>query len=62
MPTPVRTTRTTHPTRTRLLAATTAALAALVLTACENGEGVRDEGPSQVSQSSSPSTANGSDG
>jgi hypothetical protein len=35
--------------RTRLLAATTIALAALALTACRNGEGVRDEGPSATS-------------
>ncbi|MER6129886.1 DUF4232 domain-containing protein [Streptomyces sp. NPDC001795] len=40
--------------RTRLLAATTVALAALALSACQNGEGVRDEGPSS---SSLPSTA-----
>lgn len=33
-------------TRTRLFAATTVALAALALTACDNGKGVRDEGPS----------------
>ncbi|MEU6371347.1 DUF4232 domain-containing protein [Streptomyces sp. NPDC046931] len=33
----------------RLLALTTVALAALALTACRNGEGVRDEGPSTAS-------------
>lgn len=35
--------------RTRLLAAATVALAAVALTACRNGEGVRDEGPSSAS-------------
>jgi hypothetical protein len=35
-------------TRTRLLLAATAALAALVLTACRDGEGLRDEGPSSL--------------
>jgi hypothetical protein len=37
-----------HPTRARarLLAVTLVALAALTLTACEDGEGLRDEGPS----------------
>lgn len=39
-------------TRTRLLAATTVALAALALTACDNGQGVRDEGPSAASKPS----------
>lgn len=38
--------------RTRLLAASTVALAALALTACDNGKGVRDEGPSAASESS----------
>ncbi|MET8412703.1 DUF4232 domain-containing protein [Streptomyces sp. NPDC005195] len=38
--------------RTRLLAASTVALAALALTACDSGKGVRDEGPSAASQSS----------
>jgi len=33
-------------TRARLLLAATAALAALMLTACKDGEGLRDEGPS----------------
>lgn len=32
-------------TRLRLLAATALALTALVLTGCDDGEGVRDEGP-----------------
>lgn len=37
-----------HPARARvrLLTATLVALAALTLTACEDGEGLRDEGPS----------------
>ncbi|MGW2379880.1 hypothetical protein [Streptomyces sp. NPDC001658] len=35
-----------RPARLRLLAATAAALAALTLTGCEDGEGLRDEGPS----------------
>ncbi len=37
-----------HPTRTRagLLAATLVTILALTLTACEDGEGLRDEGPS----------------
>ncbi|MFJ8010474.1 DUF4232 domain-containing protein [Streptomyces fagopyri] len=38
--------------RTRLLAASTVALAALALTGCDNGKGVRDEGPSAASESS----------
>ncbi len=40
-----------HPARARvrLLAATLVALAALTLTACEDGEGLRDEGPSTPS-------------
>ncbi|WAU79012.1 DUF4232 domain-containing protein [Streptomyces sp. Qhu-G9] len=40
-------------TRTRMLAAATFALAALTLTACNNGEGVRDEGASAGADSSS---------
>lgn len=48
--------------RTRLLAATTVALAALALTACDNGKGVRDEGPSAASNSSSQPTASTADG
>ncbi|QKZ19622.1 hypothetical protein [Streptomyces chartreusis] len=37
-----------HPprSRARLLAATLVAVAALALTACEDGQGLRDEGPS----------------
>lgn len=37
-----------HPPRThaRLLAATLVAIAALTLTACKDGKGLRDEGPS----------------
>ncbi|MFK0022309.1 DUF4232 domain-containing protein [Streptomyces sp. NPDC090798] len=42
--------------RTRLLAATTVALAAFALTACDNGKGVRDEGPSASSKSSAQPT------
>ncbi|MGW6263540.1 DUF4232 domain-containing protein [Streptomyces sp. NPDC055085] len=38
--------------RTRLLAASTIALAAFALTACGNGDGVRDEGPSAGARSS----------
>ncbi|MFJ8537329.1 hypothetical protein [Streptomyces sp. NPDC093591] len=38
---------TRHP-RARLLAATLVAIASLTLTACEDGEGLRDEGPSSV--------------
>lgn len=48
--------------RTRLLAATTVALAALALTACDNGKGVRDEGPSAAFNSSSQPTASTADG
>ncbi|MFF3333436.1 hypothetical protein ACFYWX_28450 [Streptomyces sp. NPDC002888] len=33
---------------TRLLAATLTALAALALTGCRDGEGLRDEGPSKA--------------
>ncbi|WP_328359395.1 hypothetical protein OG800_22545 [Streptomyces sp. NBC_00445] len=46
--------------RTRLLATTTAVLAALVLagalTGCEDGEGLRDEGPSATTSSTTSST------
>ncbi|MFF6997939.1 DUF4232 domain-containing protein [Streptomyces sp. NPDC008313] len=48
--------------RTRLFAATTVALAALALTACENGQGVEDEGPSSSAASSSKPSGNGSAG
>ncbi|MDQ1047650.1 hypothetical protein [Streptomyces sp. V4I2] len=41
--------RTRH--RRRLLAATALTLLALVLTGCEDGTGVRDEGPSTLSPS-----------
>ncbi|MGC4984797.1 DUF4232 domain-containing protein [Streptomyces sp. DT193] len=44
-------------TRTRLLAATTIALAALALSACDNGKGVRSEGPSESSSAASGSSA-----
>ncbi|MDX6362540.1 MAG: hypothetical protein QOC85_1547 [Streptomyces sp.] len=47
-----RSARSARTARTRLFAATTVALAALALTACENGQGVRDEGPSAASKSS----------
>ncbi|MFJ7969268.1 DUF4232 domain-containing protein [Streptomyces sp. NPDC096324] len=40
-------------TRTRLLAATTVALAALALSACDNGKGVRSEGPGDSSSATS---------
>ncbi|MFC4503858.1 MULTISPECIES: hypothetical protein [Streptomyces] len=39
-------TRPTRPARVRLLATTLIAVAALTLTACRDGEGLRDEGPS----------------
>ncbi|MER5402843.1 DUF4232 domain-containing protein [Streptomyces sp. NPDC002599] len=44
-------------TRTRLLAATTVALAALALSACDNGKGVRSEGPSGGSSAASGSSS-----
>ncbi|MFB7248717.1 hypothetical protein CW362_31435 [Streptomyces populi] len=44
-------------TRTRLLAATTVALAALALSACDNGKGVRSEGPGGGSSTASGSSA-----
>ncbi|REK87225.1 DUF4232 domain-containing protein [Streptomyces inhibens] len=47
-------------TRTRLFAATTVALAALALTACESGKGTKDEGASTTSQSSTKPGASGS--
>ncbi|MEU2625395.1 DUF4232 domain-containing protein [Streptomyces sp. NPDC007157] len=43
--------------RVRLLAATGAAVAALALTACENGTGARDEGASRPTTTTSTSTA-----
>ncbi|MHB9852730.1 DUF4232 domain-containing protein [Streptomyces krungchingensis] len=49
-------------TRTRLLAASTVALAALALSACDNGQGVRDEGPSAASKSSARPTGSSSTG
>ncbi|MGW5663068.1 DUF4232 domain-containing protein [Streptomyces sp. NPDC003758] len=49
---PTRAVRPTGAVRPRLLAAVTVALAALALSACENGEGVRDEGPSSLPGSS----------
>ncbi|PBC61977.1 hypothetical protein BKI49_20505 [Streptomyces sp. Tue6028] len=49
-------------TRTRLLAASTVALAALALSACDNGQGVRDEGPSAASKSSAQPTGSSSTG
>ncbi|MEU6278057.1 DUF4232 domain-containing protein [Streptomyces populi] len=44
-------------TRTRLLAATTVALAALALSACDNGKGVRSEGPGESSPAASASAS-----
>ncbi|MGW3915694.1 DUF4232 domain-containing protein [Streptomyces sp. NPDC005070] len=44
-------------TRTRLLAATTVALAALALSACDDGKGVRSEGPSGGSSAASGASA-----
>ncbi|MFJ9250731.1 hypothetical protein [Streptomyces sp. NPDC101776] len=40
-------------TRIRVLAATAAVLAALLLSGCKDGMGVRDEGPSGVTPTSS---------
>lgn len=40
-----------HTTRLRLLAASATVLAALMLTGCKDGTGVRDEGPSTTSSS-----------
>ncbi|MFC5215731.1 hypothetical protein [Streptomyces coerulescens] len=55
-----------HPprSRARLFAATLAAVAALALTACEDGHGLRDEGPSTPTSPSatSPTTPPTSDG
>ncbi|MFE0508355.1 hypothetical protein [Streptomyces sp. NPDC058964] len=48
-----------RPAPARLLAAVALALvAALSLTACRNGEGVRDEGPSSSVSRSEPSSGN----
>lgn len=56
----MRTFRTTRPTRVarpaRLLAATGVALAALALTACDNGMGARDEGAAGGSSSTEQTT------
>ncbi|MEV6178256.1 hypothetical protein ACIHAR_28280 [Streptomyces sp. NPDC052016] len=51
--------RTHHRTRrlrprTRLLAAALTCAAALALTACQDGEGLRDEGPATGAHSSGP--------
>ncbi len=43
-------------TRVRVLAATAAVLAALLLSGCKDGMGVRDEGPSGVTPTSTGST------
>ena len=51
---PARTTRTR--VRVRVLAATAAVLAALLLSGCKDGMGVRDEGPSGVTPTSTGST------
>ncbi|SHI09261.1 hypothetical protein [Streptomyces sp. 3214.6] len=49
MPTrPTPRTRTRTRTRVRLLAAALTAVAALALTACNDGQGLRDEGPSSA--------------
>lgn len=59
---PARTTRTRPPihtrtrVRVRVLAATAAVLAALLLSGCKDGMGVRDEGPSGVTPTSTGST------
>lgn len=47
-----------HPTRARarLVAATLVAIIALTLTACEDGKGLRDEGPAALHD---PGTAKG---
>lgn len=45
-----------HP-RARLIAATLVAIAVLTLTACEDGEGLRDEGPAALHHD--PGTAKG---
>ncbi|MFE7445407.1 hypothetical protein ACFU7X_33715 [Streptomyces chartreusis] len=55
-----------HPpgSRARLLAATLVAVAALALTACEDGQGLRDEGPSTPTSptATAPTTPPPSDG
>ncbi|CAL9491463.1 hypothetical protein SUDANB105_03228 [Streptomyces sp. enrichment culture] len=48
--------------RTRVLAATGAALTALALTACENGTGARDEGASAPASTANPSATSGPSG
>ncbi|MHC3473215.1 hypothetical protein ACYF6T_31615 [Streptomyces sp. 7R007] len=44
-----------RPARTRVLAAALTALAALLLAACDDGEGLRDEGPSSAGTHTSSS-------
>ncbi|MEU6306793.1 hypothetical protein PGH47_24335 [Streptomyces sp. HUAS 31] len=55
-----------HPprSRARLLAATLVAVAVLALTACEDGQGLRDEGPSTPTSptATAPTTPPPSDG
>ncbi|GAA3577900.1 hypothetical protein DMH25_16970 [Streptomyces sp. WAC 01325] len=55
-----------HPprSRARLLAATLVAVAVLALTACEDGQGLRDEGPSTPAgpTATAPTTPPPSDG
>ncbi|MEU1255795.1 hypothetical protein ACWHLZ_36970 [Streptomyces chartreusis] len=55
-----------HPprSRARLLAATLVAVTALALTACEDGQGLRDEGPSTPTSptATAPTTPPPSDG
>ncbi|MGW3310521.1 hypothetical protein ACWDG9_28460 [Streptomyces sp. NPDC001073] len=56
---PARTTRTRPPIRTRTrvrVLAATGVLAALLLSGCKDGMGVRDEGPSGVTPTSTGST------
>ncbi|WP_367321529.1 hypothetical protein [Streptomyces sp. HUAS ZL42] len=48
-----------RPTRLRLLAAVLIALAALGLTGCRSGEGLRDEGPSDAGLSLPSASAPG---
>ncbi|MET8857819.1 DUF4232 domain-containing protein [Streptomyces sp. NPDC004579] len=53
--------RTARTSRTRFLAATAVALAALTLTACNDGAGVRGEGPSDTSATSARPSGTASD-
>ncbi|KAB2974101.1 hypothetical protein F8R89_20210 [Streptomyces sp. SS1-1] len=53
-----------HPPRfrARLTAATLVAAATLALTACEDGKGLRDEGPSKAAADNGPSLGAATDG